>query len=367
MKLQVANHVINCYIVGGGILLAWPLQHLVLAPLNRFFHRRRWLKPEEHVFDHLKIPFILLFLLIALDLGVTQMEQFTTRAYIVVTAAILIRAVKIFKIVSYNRFDSSLEDNLVARKVRTQMEFVERTFSIIILFVGFSLILMTFEEVRNIGRSLIASAGIAGVVVGFAAQKSLGAFVSGFQVAFTQPIRIDDVVIVEGEWGTIEEITLTYVVVRIWDLRRLIVPINYFTERTFQNWTRTEASLLAYVLLNFDYSIDVDALRRKFTEFLATSRLWDKRVNVVQVTDATEKTVQVRFLMSAKNASHAFDLRCEIREKILRYVRETAPESLPVFRVRDEIKSLPTESRSTQEIDPRNSNPSSTPHPPPSP
>jgi small-conductance mechanosensitive channel len=312
---------------------AYVLQKIILLALDRVFHRKNWLRPDQHLFSYLRAPLLFTFVLVAADISVQGVQEYTRRLYIVAGVWLAIYSVKIFRIVSYVRFDSSHEDNLLARKVRTQLEFVERTINVIFIFLGLALILMTFDEVRTLGRSLIASAGIAGVVVGFAAQKSLGTFVSGFQVAFTQPIRLDDVVVIEGEWGVIEEITLTYVVVKIWDLRRLIVPINYFTDKCFQNWTRTEARLLAYVFLNFDYSINVEALRAKFSEFLNESKLWDRKVCVLQVTDSSEKSLQLRFLMSAKNSPQAFDLRCEIREKILAYVQTTQPGALPVLRL----------------------------------
>jgi small-conductance mechanosensitive channel len=335
VTVQIGAYAVHLYALAAGFAVAWVLQWAVLFSGNRFLHRKRWLHDGNTLAKYLRWPLFALLGVIAIDIAVQNISPLTSRLYIVLTVWVLIRLVKVFKIVSYARFDSSLEDNLVARKVRTQLEFVERTIHIMIVFIGLALILMTFEEVRTLGRSLIASAGIAGVVIGFAAQKSLGTFVSGFQVAFTQPIRIDDVVVIEGEWGTIEEITLTYVVVKIWDLRRLIVPINYFTEKCFQNWTRTDAKLLGFVILNFDYTVDVGALRAKFQEFLNESKLWDKKVSSVQVTDASEKTVQVRFLMSARNSSQAFDLRCEIREKIIAFVQKNFPQALPALRVQD--------------------------------
>ena len=159
--------------------------------------------------------------------------------------------------------------------------------------------LMVFESVRQFGASILASAGIAGIVVGFAAQRSIATLLAGFQIALTQPIRLDDVVIVEGEWGRIEDITLTYVVVRIWDLRRLVVPITYFIEQPFQNWTRSSAELLGTVFVYVDYSVPLDALRAQLTRLLEASPYWDGKVNVLQVTDAKEHTLEIRVLASA--------------------------------------------------------------------
>jgi small-conductance mechanosensitive channel len=195
---------------------------------------------------------------------------------------------------------------------------------------------MVFDQVRQIGATILASAGLAGVVLGFAAQRSLGMLLAGFQIALTQPIRIDDSVIVEGEFGNIEEITLTYVVVKLWDERRLIVPITYFLDKPFQNWTRTSVQLLATVELWVDYDFPIEALREKLTSVLNASKLWDKRLNVMQVTDVHEHTVQVRALISAADAGKAFDLRCEVREALLKFLQQKHPESLPRFRLINE-------------------------------
>jgi small-conductance mechanosensitive channel len=194
--------------------------------------------------------------------------------------------------------------------------------------------LMVFQPVRQLGTAMIASAGVAGIVIGFAAQKSLGTLLAGFQIAMTQPIRIDDVVIVEGGWGKIEEITLTYVVVRIWDLRRLVVPITYFIEKPFQNWTRTSADILGTVMLQVDYTIPVDAVRQELTRILEESPNWDRKVNGLQVTEAKEKTLELRALMSSSDASKSWDLRCEVREKLVAFIQEHYPASLPLVRAR---------------------------------
>jgi small-conductance mechanosensitive channel len=179
---------------------------------------------------------------------------------------------------------------------------------------------------------MIASAGVAGIVIGFAAQKSLSALLAGFQIAITQPIRIDDVVIVEGEWGRIEEITLTYVIVCIWDLRRLVVPITYFIEKPFQNWTRTSADILGTVFLRVDYVVPVDSVRQELTRILEASPNWDRKVNVLQVTDAKEQTLELRALASSSDASKSWDLRCEMREKLVAFIQKNYPGSLPRLR-----------------------------------
>ena len=186
--------------------------------------------------------------------------------------------------------------------------------------------LMVFQSVRQLGTAMIASAGVAGIVIGFAAQKSLGTPLAGFQIAMTQPIRIDDVVIVEGEWGRIEEITLTYVVVAIWDLRRLVVPITYFIEKPFQNWTRTSADILGTVFLQVDYGVPVDAVRQELTRILEASPNWDRKVNVLQVTDAKERTLELRALASSSDASKSWDCAARCAKGSWHSSRGTTPK-----------------------------------------
>ncbi|RQW01754.1 mechanosensitive ion channel family protein, partial [candidate division KSB1 bacterium] len=205
--------------------------------------------------------------------------------------------------------------------------------NVMIIIFAIAMILMTFDKVRQIGVSMLASAGIAGIILGFAAQRSLATLIAGIQIAITQPIRIDDVVIVENEWGRIEEITLTYVVVNIWDQRRLIVPITYFIETPFQNWTRTTAELLGTVFIYADYRLPINALRDELERIVADSPLWDKRLAKVQVTNATDKTMGIRALVSAENSSNAWELRCLVREKLIAFLQRNFPDSLPRVRL----------------------------------
>ncbi len=241
-----------------------------------------------------------------------------------------------------SKYDISARDNLKARGVHTQVNIIVRFALIAIVIFAFASILMTFEKVRQIGIGLLASAGVVGIVVGFAAQQSIATLIAGLQIAVTQPIRIDDVVIVEGEWGRIEEITLTYVVVHIWDSRRLVVPVTYFLQKPFQNWTRTSADILGTVFLYADYSIDVEAVRSEFHRLLQASEKWDGKTWGLQVTNTNDKTIEMRALMSAPDASVAWDLRCEIREKLLGFLQKNFPESLP--KIRAELTSSPAPS-----------------------
>jgi len=232
-----------------------------------------------------------------------------------------------------DRYRLTKENNLTERKIITQFQYIKKVVSVVVFIVAVAFILLQFDKVRELGTGLLTSAGVAGIIIGLAAQKSIANLLAGFQLAFTQPIRIDDVVIVENEWGRVEEITLTYVVVRIWDERRLVVPLNYFNEKPFQNWTRSSSQLLAYVFLYTDYRVPVDALRQKFTALLKDNPLWDQRVNVVQVTNADRHTMEIRALASARNASEAWDLRCQVREGLITFIQKEYPESLPRTRV----------------------------------
>lgn len=248
-------------------------------------------------------------------------------------AWLLIQIVAVGRLALLNQYDLEQEDNLMARKIFTQIRVFERVAIVVIVVVAVGLALMTFESIRQIGISLLTSAGIAGIIVGLAAQKLIGNILAGLQIAITQPIRIDDVVIVENEWGRIEEITLTYVVVNIWDKRRLVVPSTYFIEKPFQNWTRTTAEILGTVFIHTDYRMPVDALRSELTKILENNDLWDGKVNVIQVTDSTKTTMEIRVLVSAKDSPTAWDLRVYVREQLIKFLQEKFPEMLPKTRV----------------------------------
>ncbi|HVW20225.1 MAG TPA: mechanosensitive ion channel domain-containing protein [Opitutaceae bacterium] len=224
-------------------------------------------------------------------------------------------------------------DNLASRKIQTQIRILRKILVVVILLVTVACMLTVFAPVRALGRSILASAGVAGVVLGIAAQKSLGNILAGIQIAFTQPIRMDDVVIVEGEWGRIEEITLTYVVVAIWDLRRLVLPITYFIEKPFQNWTRATSALLGSVFFYLDYTAPIDAMRAELDRILDASPRWDRKVKVLQVTDAKDRTIEVRVLASSADSSLSWDLRCEVREKLITFLQAHHPGALPRTRV----------------------------------
>lgn len=228
-------------------------------------------------------------------------------------------------------------NNLRERKILTQLQYIQRIVGIVVFFVILSLVLMQFESMRQLGSALLTSAGISGIIIGIAAQKSIANLLAGFQIAFTQPIRLDDALIVNGEYGWVEEITLTYVTMRLWDQRRLIVPLQKFIDDTFQNWTRKNAELIGTVLLYVDYTFPVDALREEVERYLKTQELWDERVVSVKVTENSDRAMTIRVLVSATNAGNTFDLRCNTREHCIKWIQENYRDCLPQSRVRGEV------------------------------
>lgn len=250
------------------------------------------------------------------------------------SAYLLNRAVGTIFVLVRRSIHIDASDNLKARKATTQILIIERITTFVVAVVAIAVGLMTIPEVRRYGTSLLAGAGVVGLVVGFAAQQTIANVIAGIQIAITQPLRIDDAVVIDGEWGWVEEITLTYIVVRIWDRRRLVTPISYLLQKPFQNWTRTSASILGTVFIHVDYTTDIEALRTEQTRILVASPHWDGEVDVIQVTGAGERSIEIRCLVSAANSSAAWELRCELREKLIRYLQKTQPTALPRDRLR---------------------------------
>ncbi|MCT7377499.1 mechanosensitive ion channel family protein [Chelativorans salis] len=250
-------------------------------------------------------------------------------------------AMHIFTTLHLRRFKLDAEDELLARKHVTQMRILQRIAGMLILILGIGAMLMTFDTVRQYGISLLASAGAAGIVVGLALQPMLKNLFAGIQLAVTQPIRIDDALVVEGEYGNVEEITSTYVVVRAWDRRRLIIPLNYFIERPFQNWTRDETALIGVVFFYVDFSVPVAVLRKKAEEIVRASPLWDGETFAVQVTDLRETTMEVRVLASGADSGDVFSLKCDIREQLIAFLATNYPQSLPRFRAETDASEAP--------------------------
>ncbi|KQS61075.1 mechanosensitive ion channel protein MscS [Geodermatophilus sp. Leaf369] len=236
--------------------------------------------------------------------------------------------------IALSRYDVDVEDNRHARRVRTQVSLIRRLTVVVIAVIAIAAMLLTFPSARAAGTSILASAGVISIVAGLAAQTSLANVFAGLQLAFTDAIRVDDVVVVEEEWGRIEEITLTYVVVHVWDDRRLVLPSTYFTTTPFQNWTRTESAVLGAVELDVDWTVPFEEMRAETTRLVQGNPLWDERVEVLQVTDAVGSLVRVRVLVSAKDGPTLFDLRCEVREGLVVWLQREHPSGLP--RVRNE-------------------------------
>ena len=340
--------------MAGAVGVALICYYVVFRVLT-VFAKRTSSTVDDLILQHFRRPVRWIVVVVAARLSLDTLElppglENLTRtvfgiALIVLISGLLIRATFLINDVILMHFEVDVKDNLRARRLHTQLQVLRRIIVVVIVVIASACILMTFPKVRQLGTALLASAGIVGIVVGLAAQKTLGTFIAGLQIAFTQPIRLDDVVIVEGEWGRIEEITLTYVVVRIWDLRRLIVPITYFIEKPFQNWTRVSADILGTVFLYVDHTVPVDAIRAELQRILEGAEWWDRKVCVLQVTNTSERTVELRALMSAEDASLAWTLRCHVREKLVTFVRENYPHALPRLRAElDKSPDLSTES-----------------------
>jgi small-conductance mechanosensitive channel len=313
----------------------------------RFLKKRASLttgKLDDFILDLFKIPvlWVLYWLLLKIfthaflkDIAFfPYLVHINTLLFIFSVTWIAIRFIKAGAYYLQGKLDIGATDNLDARKSLTQINVFKGIANTVIIIIAIATGLMTFDQARAIGLSLLTSAGIIGIIVGFAAQKSIGMILAGIQIAITQPIRIDDVVIVEGEWGRIEEITLTYVVVKIWDERRLILPVNYFLEKPFQNWTRTNADIMGTIFLYVDYSFPVESIRTVLPDMLKGNTDWDGRIWNVQVTDTTERYKEVRVLLSSADASKNWDLRTSIREKLICFINDNYPGTFVKIRIK---------------------------------
>lgn len=324
-------------IVAVFVFVGWAANQVVFALLKLAVRKKDvfWLG----VVTRARVKVRIAVMIVAMSLAVTVspldpepslfIRQTLLFGFILTIGWTAIGAVDMWAVVYLRRFNMAAEDNLLARKHVTQARILQRVSALLIGIVTLGLALMTIAEVRQWGLSLLASAGVVGIVAGLALQPFLTNLVAGIQIATAQPIRLDDAVIVEGEWGTIEEITTTYVVVKLWDWRRMILPLSYFISKPFQNWTRETSRLIGTAMLYVDYEAPMDRLRAELERICRASPLWDGDVVSLQVTDITDRVAQVRCLASARNAPMAFDLRCEIRETMLAFMRDECPEALP--------------------------------------
>jgi len=319
------------------VAAGWLAHKLVFGILRLLVRKRDvfW----RGVVERGRMKFRILTMLIAIAIGVTvspmdpapsaQVRSTLLFLGILTTGWLAAGVLDMWAVVYMRRFNVQTEDNLVARKHITQTRILQKVARVVIALVSLGLALMTIAGFRQWGVSLLASAGVVGIIAGFALQPVLTNLLAGIQIAMTQPIRIDDALIVEGEWGTVEEITSTYVVVKLWDWRRMVLPLTYFIQKPFQNWTRETARLIGTAFIYVDYEAPIDRLRAELERICRESPHWDGDVVSLQVTDITDRVAQVRCLASGRNGGVVFDLRCEIREKMLAFMRDQCPEALP--------------------------------------
>jgi len=330
----------TAWLLGTAVLIGLIGHYLIFKILRNLAKRTKSVIDDslvKHCYRPLQWTIILFIIRLILPLTLPDrylgnVKHVLSLFFIGLVSWLLIKITYVLDDYIFSRFKIGEKDNLRARKIQTQLNVLKRIVIVVVCILALGTMLMTFDKVRQLGTTILASAGIIGIVVGMAAQRTIGTFIAGLQIAFTQPIRIDDVVIVENEWGRIEEIALTYVVVKIWDLRRLVVPITYFIEKPFQNWTRVTANLLGTVYIYADYTIPIEAVREELHRILKSSELWDGKVCVLQVTNTSDHTIELRALMSATDASKGWSLRCEVREKLVEFIQTKYPQSLPKLR-----------------------------------
>jgi small-conductance mechanosensitive channel len=331
------------FVLSAAIILGLIL-HTVLFFILKRIARSTATSLDNQLVSRMRGSFFLLLPLLSISITISLLnhaimeealaiiQPLTRILYIVSFAWVFLGLINYFQDFLLHRYQLDVDDNLQARRMYTQIGIIRKLAAVIVILMASVAILMQFEELRSIGTGILASAGLAGIIIGFAAQKTIGNLLAGIQIAITQPIRFDDVVVVEGEWGRIEEITLTYVVVRIWDERRLLLPISYFIEKPFQNWTRESSDILGTVSIHMDYATPVDEVRSRLQQIVKESKNWDGKVCRLQVTDTTDKAIVLRALVSAANSGAAWELRCEVREKLIEFLKTKYPDCLPQFR-----------------------------------
>lgn len=345
---QLHSALMNWLTTLGVALVAVLMASLIHSVGNRIVRRATQSMPlASAIVKAIRSPSRWMLPLIALNLvwqdapddlrGLASVQRWTALALVVCFTWMLVRGINGFARAYVEHLPVRESDNLQARRLATQARALARTLAGLVTLLGVSLALMTFPAIRQVGASLLASAGVVGIIAGFAARPVLGNMIAGLQIGLTQPIRIDDVVIVEGEWGVIEEINSSYVVVRIWDQRRLIVPLQWWIEHPFQNWTRQSADLVGSVFLWVDYRMPLEPLRAELQRACEASKLWDHRLALLQVTEAGEHAMQLRALVTAASSSAAWDLRCEIREALIGFIQREYPDQLPRWRAESTV------------------------------
>ena len=328
-------------ILAGAVLVAQVVHAIVFWVLRRVSRRKgdivfhslvkHGARPTRFIFPFLACLIVLPGLHLP-HIALVALEHVASVGLIASIAWLAVLLVDVTADIIAGRYRVDIEDNLTARRIRTQFGILHKVVVVLVVIVALAIILMTFPAIRNIGNSILASAGLASLVVGLAMKGTLSNLVAGIQIAFTQPFRIGDAVVLEGEFGWIEEIGTMFVVIRIWDLRRLVLPLSYFLEHSFQNWTRTSADLLGHCLIYTDYSIPVDPLRAELRRICESSKLWGGKVCVLQVTDCQPATLQLRALMDVRNSGDSSDLCALVREKMIDFIQKNYPGSLPRYR-----------------------------------
>lgn len=337
---------VNLFIAVASFVVLLVSLYVLYRVLFRILKKRASLtnrKADDFILNLFRIPVLWLIFWFLLKIFTrfflqelnfyAYLQHINTLLLIISFAWIAIQSIKAAAIYLQGKLDIESPDNLSARRNLTQIKVFKTILNSIIVMLALAVSLMTFDEARSIGVSILTSAGIAGIIIGFAAQKSIGLILSGIQLAITQPVRLDDVVIVENEWGRIEEITLTYVVVRIWDERRLILPVSYFLEKPFQNWTRTGSAIMGTIFLYVDYSFPLAELRDALPAMVESDKNWDRRVLNLQVTDSKENYMEIRILVSSSDASKNWDLRTALREKLIGHISANYPWAFPKIRL----------------------------------
>lgn len=302
---------------------------------GRWGIRKYLARPSLAILFAIGVRIVLPFMARIPEEWLAWLEQFDECLLVVFAGWLAVGGIRIFHALFLSRFDVTAADNLRARRVHTQMQFFRRILIGIVLLLDAGALLWTLHDERlwKIGTGLLASAGLASLVLAAAAKSTASNLIAGMQIALSEPIRIDDVVVIQGEWGRIEEITTTFVVVKIWDERRLVVPLSYFIEQPFENWTRRRSDLLGTAFLYVDYTVPIEPLREQLKRIVSATPLWDSRVCVLQATNLTDRSVELRCLVSARDSAQCFDLRCLVREQMIGFLQANYPSALPTLRL----------------------------------
>jgi small-conductance mechanosensitive channel len=345
------------------LVLANVVHYILFRILRRHketAHQRLGWRLQQHLGKPARAIFLLTCLLIVLPVipGLPDnIETVLRQAFIMLIVVALgwfaVGCIYVLQSILLQRYDLSDENNIQARRIHTQFQVFRRILIAFVVVIDIGALLWTFNDPRiwHYGSGLLASAGIASLIIATAAKSTASNVFAGLQIALTEPLRLDDVVVVQGEWGRVEEINSSYVVIKIWDLRRLVVPLNYFIENSFQNWTRESSDILGTAFLYVDYSVPVEDLRKQLEAIVHPSPLWNKQVCGLQVTNLTDRSMELRCLMSSRNASENFDLRCLVREKMTAWIQQNHPAAFPTARFAA-LSEIPVQFNAQGKLDP---------------